>query len=308
MKSKNETKEITLMKEASSNATSLKEISEITGIDYSRILYILDKHPVIKDRLKKSLKENKKNISSKTEKRSKQKTKSITVPQLPEDNYIVIDASICGARGILSILHKEITQNNVKVILTDVTINELEKIEDGDDNAAYCARRLLANSNNHPDTYVLINLTTIYDNPDNSIVEFAKTVKNCVLFTSDKAMSLKAKANGTKVSFFVKPNITLFGVYDDNKIDIGKNEEKNTFVLVLHKTKYIYDGTYELEPGDEVYSFKEKDEGTGVFRFVAKLDEQKNLITSLVDKIFVKNKLSVPYRYRGIFDLYYQLV
>ena len=295
------------MKNAANNgAKSFAEISKETKIKYNRIMYILEKHPVVKERLLQAFEENKKVSVPKVKRKI---SKKVIEPVLPEaEKYIIIDASICGAKGALQAIHREISESNAKIILTDITVEELTKLEDGDDNTAYVARRILSNSAKHTDTYYFIKITKTSIIDDKSIVDFASTVKNAVLFTADKGMNAIAKLEKVEVNFFIKSNKPFYGIiYKDEKPVLKAGLDNNNFIIIRHKDSLLYEGEHCLYNGDEIFSLRKTDDEKGVklLCFKVKIHPNNSFETHLVDRSFIRGNY-VNYKYKNVYSIFKQ--
>lgn len=131
------------LKEAAKTATSLKDLEKETGLSYTMINTSLSKHPIIFKRIKAQLAVNLKNAEVEIQKKKEEKEKAkkdclkkteITTEKSRETSEtksfigFVIDASITGIEDLRTMLSK-ICQTKAKLVLTSVTIKELEKMQ-----------------------------------------------------------------------------------------------------------------------------------------------------------------------------------
>lgn len=117
----------------------------------------------------------------------------------------VIDASITSVKNVRVILKKiceEPCLKDFKIILTSVTIRELQMLQTTKDSDGQDARFILNHAIDYGKTYQLIQIQENESTPDNCIVKYCATHKsNVVLLTSDKEMALNAKMKGVHVLF-----------------------------------------------------------------------------------------------------------
>lgn len=119
------------IREAAKMAESFKDLEKMTGLSYSMIITTLEKHPIVFKRLKAQL-----NINREIDR----KTEETTVENFHE---FVIDASISGIKDLKQIFD-EICHKKAKLVLTSVTIRELDQMQKFQDVDGHAARYILA--------------------------------------------------------------------------------------------------------------------------------------------------------------------
>ena len=182
-----------------------------------------------------------------------------------EEAGFVIDASITGIEEFENLLSN--LWAKAKIILTSVTIRELDKMQKFDDRKAVNARiilRMAAENQNHFHT-VLIDETL--ETPDDCIVKYCADCKDkVVLFTSDKVMTLKARMYGVRTQYLrrkpkEKCNQTLrIAKKEGEKLCINYSNTSYKSILVISDGVEHNNGKYELKIGDDVYIATNKQE------------------------------------------------
>ena len=185
---------------------------------------------------------------------------------------LVIDASITGIENLRMML-SEICQTKDKLVLTSVTIKELERMQKFKGINANDARYILAlaaeNSNNFEN--VLIDETL--DTPDDCIIKYCADNKDRVeLLTSDKTMTLKARMYDVKVQYFkhtknsntnttpkinYKTNSKIATLIPasriDNQLRISNFHTHNMSISVYSNGWEYNEGPVELKVEDDVF-------------------------------------------------------
>ena len=213
------------IKEAAKTATSVTELSLVTGLSYSMVKTTLSKHPVIFKRIKAKLAENAETKITKerktdptrvTEKRSQRtdktgvtEEKNSVISTETQNNKTsksftgyVIDASITGIKNLKEILSK-ICLTEEKIILTSITIKELEKLQTLNDIKSKDARYILALAAENPKSFESVLIDETLNTPDDCIVKYCADNKEKVtLLTADKTMAINARMYGVKAEYF----------------------------------------------------------------------------------------------------------
>lgn len=265
---------------------------------YSEINTTLKKHPTIFKRIKEQLiinkkqseieKNNKKepellvkaekNTNFKKQKETKEvsKVEITTEPIKPESEIqkelvkkYVIDASITGIQSLRDTISK-ICAANSKIILTSITIKELEKMQKFSDFQGIDARYILALAAENFSHFETVLIDETFDTPDDCIIHYCAENKNYVtLLTSDKTMVLKARMYGVQVKY-LKHNQTpkgkSFTKNSNSKIKTLTPAKRvankllisifytNTMSLCVSSNGIVYtDGIRELRIGDDVF-------------------------------------------------------
>ena len=291
------------IQEAAKVATSLRDIERATNLSYSEINTTLKNHPTIFKRIKERLALNKmqseiekirkkeqnsltkleEKAMLKSEKKSKKvsKTETITQPTKTEYNIpqklvqdYVIDASITGIKSLQDDISK-IFATKSKIILTSITLKELERMQKFNDLQGIDARYILALAAENYTNFETVLIDETFDTPDDCIVHYCVENKNHVaLLTSDKTMVLKARMYGVQV-YYLKQDIsnnnnhvvkqsnskirTLFPAKRiANKLLIS-GFHTNTISICVYSDGVEYtDGVRELKVGDDVFIASKK--------------------------------------------------
>lgn len=118
----------------------------------------------------------------------------------------VIDTSICGIDNPLALLEeltKSIDGTNRKIILTNVTIDELDSLQKRSNQNSKIARAILTAATNDRKHYKPIEIDTSFELADDCILNFCKEHKDTViLLTADKGMHLKAVAMSIETHYY----------------------------------------------------------------------------------------------------------
>lgn len=290
------------IKEAAKVATSLKDIERATNLSYAEINTTMRKHPTIFKRIKEQLvvnkqqaeikKTGKKNQETldkseekarlKVEKKSKKvsnigtitqpiKTES-TIPKKLVEGY-VIDASITGIKSLQDDISK-ICATNSKIILTSITIKELERMQKFNDSQGIDVRHILALAAENYTSFETVLIDETFDTPDDCIVHYcAENKSNVTLLTSDKTMVLKARMYGVKVHYLKQyfPSNTNLVKHSNSKIRtlfparrianklLLSGFHTNTLSIRVYSDGIEYtDGVIELKIGDDVFIASKK--------------------------------------------------
>ena len=284
------------IKEAAKTATSIKELEQATGLSYAMINTTLSKHPIIFKRIKEQL-----DINLANREKAKSEAKKQTSPAIngvetsnvsTTDNFsgFVIDASISGVENIKERLLKICTTDK-KIILTSITIRELENLQKSITLQGKDARYFLALAAENPKSFVSQLIDETIGIPDDCIIKYCVDNKDkFILLTSDKAMALKARMYGVEVQYFKKtnkqtnskvetsdtnanlvPTSTLASTNSNirtlfpakkigNKLMLS-DFHTDTRSIRVYSDKYLYNnGTRELKIGDNVFIASKKDD------------------------------------------------
>lgn len=223
----------------------------------------------------------------------------------------VMDTSICGVPGILSIINLQ-----KKVLVSNLTIKELRKLKAskrGRDSEDASTILLRLAKNHKPYESVFIKKTSTY--VDDSIIEYCEQRKDeVVLFTADQEMAALARGKGITVDFFervpiefdVIPNgftinadnmgkiITLDAInYVAGDLTIRLNNianQKNMAIITQRKQPTAKRKPVFLSVGDEIFIAKLRDNCVILSHFkVCKLSKKDNCEVVFSAKIFNKN-------------------
>lgn len=275
------------LKEAAKTATSLKDLERETGLSYAMINTTLSKHPTIFKRIKAQLATNLENaeleLQKKKEEEDKAKKEALKKTEIAtEENKetsetkssigFVIDASITGIEDLRTMLSK-VCQTKAKLILTSVTIKELERMQKFKDIDGNDARYILALAAENSNSFENVLIDETLDTPDDCIIKYCADNKDRVtLLTSDKTMALKARMYAVQVQYFKQtknsstntmPRInyptnskirTLIPASRiGNQLLISNFHTHNMSICVCSNGLEYTDGIKELKVGDDVF-------------------------------------------------------
>lgn len=277
---------------------SISEISEGVGLSQFQVKTSLAKHPGVEENILAQLKKNKEELKSK--KKSENETlgdlkeiedetkhtgkvesrngKNEAIDQAEQqtetdgfDTGFVIDASITGIKELEDVLSK-LCVTKAKIILTSITIKELEKLQKFHDIQARDARRILAMAAENPQNFYPVLIDETIGIPDDCIIKYCADNKEKVsLLTSDKTMALKARMLGVKTQYFKQEVITSSStahptVYTygqkctlpvaekvGNKLYINDFNNSNRSILLISNNLEYTDGVRALKIGDDIY-------------------------------------------------------
>lgn len=225
------------LQKAAKAATSMADLTESTGLSRSQILCTFDKYPEAYQELKEQIGLNQKN--SKIQSPSKEApstmheemksdegvedsgadadimamaSATVNAPKVVEDlDYepdfsvgFVIDASMMKIKDSDTFIDR-LCLTEAKIILTSVTIKELDKMQSFQDNLALCARVFLAKAAKNPEQFLSVRIDETVGLPDDCIIAYCREYRNKVtLLTADKRMTLMARSYPypVKVQYF----------------------------------------------------------------------------------------------------------
>lgn len=224
--------------------STLEEMGKILGISRMQILKSLELHPRKKKEILGQLEKNRKMKSAKREKK-------------PFSNEYVIDASICGTTNLKATL-KEIIENEGVLVLTDITIEELGRLQNKKREYSHLdARYVLKMAAENPNYFKLLRIDKDSSDADSCIVKYClKNKDNTILLTADKLMAEIARLDGIEVIFLKKEyNIRTLRVVEkfEDKLLITKWDDDYKSVQVISDGFEYSDGIYELKIKDNVY-------------------------------------------------------
>lgn len=276
------------LKEAAKKATSIKDLERETGLSYAMINTTLSKHPTIFKRIKTQLVINQEKaeleLQKKREQEKKEKketTKNVVATNetsketVNKENHIrfVIDASITGIENLRDKLSK-ICYTKAKLVLTSITIKELEKMQTFNDVDGNDARYILALAAENSSSFENVLIDETLDTPDDCIIKYCADNKESVtLLTSDKTMALKARMYAVQVEYFKQSkNTTNANNYSKtiqsrnskirtlipanrigNQLLISNFHTRNMSICVCSNGLEYTDGIRELKVGDDVF-------------------------------------------------------
>lgn len=280
--------------------TSISKIAKELGLSEAEVRTSLNKHPRVFEKILKQLDENKK--AHKTESQLKKKqSKDINSNEAQntqediskkDNSYsIVIDASITGIDNLRKIL-ENLIQKNVKIILTSITIKELEKMQKFNDVDAFDARHILATAAENSQFFSSVLIDESAQTPDDCIIKYcAENNSDVILYTSDKTMALKARMYNIKTKYFkqtkcvpksAKPSYNKINtLYSANKIGnkliISRFKSINKSILLISNGEEFTTGIHELKINDDVYvASKKPDYFTFAHYQMISLNEENN--------------------------------
>lgn len=269
------------LKEAAKTAKSLKDLERETGLSYAMINTTLSKHPTIFKRIKALLAINLENAELELKKKKDEEEKAeIIVTEKNKETAekqsftgYVIDASITGIENLEEILSK-IFLTNKKIILTSITIKELEKLQTIKDVKSKDARYILALAAENPKSFESVLIDETLNTPDDCIIKYCADNKEKVtLLTADKTMAINARMYGVNTEYFKHTynsntntkqptNSKIRTLIPAKRIGsqlIISNFHTNTLSICIRSNGKEYnDGIRELHVGDDVFISSKK--------------------------------------------------
>lgn len=261
--------------------TSIKDIAEATNLSESEVKTSLSKHPRVEKNIFELLEKNKAEYKAKKKTKTGEET-NIPDQETPKKNKtegkhckvgFVIDASICGIENLHDIL-SDIFTKNAKIILTSITIKELEKLQKSNDIDAKDARHILAIAAENQESFCTVLIDENLECPDDCIIKYCADHKDdVVLLTSDKTMTLKARMYGVTTQYYKHTNDSYYYKDQDlnyqvttlltaitigDKLVINNLENDYRSILVISNDIEYSKGSYELKIGDDVYIASKK--------------------------------------------------
>lgn len=212
----------------------------------------------------------------------------------------VVDASISGVKDVnvlLDDISKQIDGTDDRIILTNVTIDELDRLQKRRINHSDNARAILsaATDDESHSHYMPVEIDTSFNLADDCILHYCeKHRRSVILLTADKGMTLKAEPKRIATYFFdlskeqddnQRSSITT--LYPTKKVDGNLyltpnfNSVTTEFCVISNGTKLkvlkMY-GSQELHIGDDVLIAKYKKEKGFVslshFRIISLFEEE----------------------------------
>lgn len=273
------------VKQAAETATTIKEVEDLTGLSKSQITTTLSKHPIAAKRLRDKIKSNNQTKKEQEKLASSMEQKKEQVQQRNDnkENAIsgfVIDASLTGTVNFIETMQKMFLSEQ-KIILTDITMYELSKLQKCKGIHGTDARYILNNAIEYPENFELVPIEEIYDIPDDNIIEFCKN-KNVILLTADKEMLLKARMYHIEVRYhkklredFIQTLLVAHKI--ENNLVITGFQRKDISICVYSNGIQYSKGKYFLNIGDDVFvSKKRKDYITFAHYQIISLKETNN--------------------------------
>jgi rRNA-processing protein FCF1 len=297
--------------EISKTVSTMSELTKATGMSYAKINYTFSKYPDSYQKLKDQLAANLANGKSKAKSEKaatpleglevslepKQELNVATtkpvetatcVGQDEEPEFtcgFVVDASIMKLDGADIFLNRLLTTKG-KIILTSMTIKELDKMQSFEDEQAIHTRHFLARAASEPELFICVQIDETIGIPDDCIIAYCRQHRDKVtLLTGDKVMALKARSypRPIQVQYFAandsldeqkeKPDTkgsqsasdsankwnkqykicTLIPAEKYNgKLQIFEFENTTQSIRVTSNGKHYSSGPYELHIGDDI--------------------------------------------------------
>lgn len=187
---------------------------------------------------------------------------------MPKDNEnfigFVIDASITGINNLIEMLY-EIYDSQYKIILTSITVRELEKLQKRNNLDGKSARKILAMAAENTDNFKVVLIDERFDSNDDSIIKYcADNKEQVVLLTSDKSMAIKARMYSVQTQYFkhIDYEVVTLSLVErkEDKFQISIVQNNDIFVRVCSDGCEYNCGSMELNIGDHVFVSKRRPE------------------------------------------------
>ena len=295
---------------AHGDVSSIKEIANAIGLSESQVMLSLERHPRVHRAILRQIADNQEKCKAelkakkaeekakrkaeleakKAEEKAKRKAEleakkaeeeakrkaELEAKKVDEPISFVIDASITGTDGLGNLLDKIETTDH-RVILTSVTIHELEMMQQYNDKDGKDARRILARAAIDKEKYLCKLIDEDLPTADDCIIRYCANNKERVrLITSDKTMALKARMYGVDTNF-IKPSKNV--PETTGNVDVKRRGHSlysarkvgdKLFLECVKSPSRVYkvisgdhehcSGIVELKKGDDVYVTTDKQE------------------------------------------------
>lgn len=227
----------------------------------------------------------------------------------------VIDTSICGIDNPKALFERLVklsdsTDCKSKIILTTVTIDELDSLQKRSVENSANARAILTAATNDSKHYLSVKINTSYRLADDCVLHFCSRHKSSVtLLTADKAMYLKARAMFIDACYIKSVNKHVG--YNQSTIRTLRPTKKSGEKLLLtsnfdpisNAMRVLSDGLeydiskmrkpYELHIGDDVLVAKKKDTYISFYHFkMISVYEQENCEIVYYKQIYSSKDIS----------------
>ena len=180
----------------------------------------------------------------------------------------VIDASVTSVKNIRAVLKKiceEPDLSEFKIILTSVTVRELQMLQAIKDSDGNDATFIMNHALDYGKTYRKVRIAENGMKPDDCIVRYCAGHKNVVLLTSDKEMALNANSYHVHVLFLKqqegkkqgKAHNGIVSLYPTRKIGdqlfTGEMQTaKRSMLVITPDGKEFSQNICELHVGDNI--------------------------------------------------------
>lgn len=265
---------------------TLEDIGKKLGLSVSAVKNSLKLHPRIEKKILATLKTRAEEATQAKEAKIIQKEES--KPKQVKKNPIgdnkstltggfVLDASTTGHGQILERL-TQIFATKLQVILTSVTVRELDQLQKINDEKGMRARHILADAARNKENYVIVQIEDGQKDPDGDIIDFCVSVcDKFTLLTCDKVMALRARGRGVKAHYFdiresenvtvpirSKPATAQKEITFDEARQVGNKwfatayykEAEGKMIVLLDKDNTLATAERELHEGDSIYIIK----------------------------------------------------
>lgn len=273
-------------------ASNIAELAQELEMTPSQIHTSLQAHPRVKQRVLKRLEQNRAN-----------KPKQVKIAQPVLKNYL-IDVSVVRVENLQQILADK------PIILTDVVIAELEKIQHMRDFRGLNARMLLRKV--LEDTKCKIaKIQEEKHSIEQSILKYGVDNKdNVILLTSNSVLTLNARSFLVEVEYVRPSKIELYskrGKLYGSEMEDGKliftnfeNRYRKT-IIVDTDNKEHRTGKYELKIGDNVLTASIKQDYIAFAHYkIVSLEKEQNIALIYAKRISSEQDLSaLPQEYKA---------
>lgn len=215
----------------------------------------------------------------------------------------VIDTSICGIqnqRELFERLIEACDKSGLKIILTTVTIDELDLLQKRNIENSQNARNILNSAVNDSLHFKAIEVDKEFALADDCILNFCNEHKKSVaLLTADKAMYLKANAKGIQTCYFYPPpyiqnpiRTLYYTKKEGDRLLIAPTFDPISTAVRIVSDTFEYDilksrEPYELHIGDNVFIAKSKKNYVSFYHFrMISLNDTINCIVKYHKRIY----------------------
>lgn len=337
--------------------TSIKEIAIGVGITVHQVRTSLEKHPRVYSNIRQLIDENTEKVrkerlaekeaikarkqaekealkaekeAKKAELEAKKNAKNEakeknSEPEQTKQIKFVIDASITGIKNLTDILNK-LRSLNGKIVLTNITIEELDKMQRFNDTDGNDARKILSMAAGNLEDFMCVRIDN-QGTADDSIIKYCSDNKeNVVLLTSDKTMALTARTFGVKTHFLQQTYITKSNFTHNNngsrantlyaakrigeKLFISNFTTPYRSIAIISNGTEFKEGVYELKVGDDVYLATKKEEYLTFAHYcITSLNAENNCRIVFSRRIYDTSEIeSLPAAYKSFMRQFHNRV
>lgn len=192
---------------------------------------------------------------------------------------IVLDASVISSTEIIDLVSNILSKDDQIIVLTSVTLVQLDHIKRGKTEAAYYADYILSTAAEKPEHFEIAMVSHKGDYISNIIDYCSKNVEEVELVTSNKKMLQIAIENGISYKYLNLNGYMIVSIYPaemvNNHLQIQLLNTEFKTIWVIKKNGKIYkEGIIELNVGDNILMSSDKFDTISFAHYKVILDNQ----------------------------------